>query len=320
MITADALEDEDLFDFTNIQVDQWRERSLTGLPFVHPRDRTVSDIPPQSLPTLLYLRANQIRGLMIRSYFLSDSSLASKDRVAQSGVELACDAIDILSDLDATTDIYRKQRPFFQHFLASSVALLLFITNESKEHFANPMGEQFLPVNMSKSISRAFNLAAAYSDVSSASYRLWKRMVGALSRLDNLCLKQSSHQTQSIMPNEPQNYSWARKILLGKNLDEHISQHVDKARHHSGMMRSNSSNVADHSDSLGFLDSAPLYGLMDNISSPGQFMDSETVFGLDNISSPGQGADMRINDIQRLGMSMDDQAWRELNALFTQEL
>lgn len=304
MITTDALEDEDLFDFTNIQVDQWRERSLTGLLFVHPKDRAaVSDVLPQSLPTLLYLRANQIRGLMIRSYFLSGSSLASKERVARSGVELACDTIDLLSDLDATTEIYRKQHPFFQHFLASSVALLfLIVARQSKEHSASPIAERFLPVDWSKSISRAFNLAAAYSDASSASRRLWKRMVDTLSKLDIQCFRQSPHQAQSFMSNDPQNNFRVCKSPLGSFLNEHISQYVDKTPRHTAMMRSNSSNVTDHSDSFGFLDNETVYNMMDHIS------------------SPGHGVDVRMDDIERLELSMDNQTWRELDAFFTQDL
>jgi hypothetical protein len=140
------------------------------------------------MPTLLYLRANQLRGLTIRSCFLSGSSIAGSPQIAQSGMEFACDTIDILTDLDATTDLYAKQHPFFQHFLASAVALLLLvIASESKRNtLTKTTSNLSSSVNLNESISRAFSLTASYFNVSAPSRRLLKRMISMAEPLSKL--------------------------------------------------------------------------------------------------------------------------------------
>lgn len=190
MQTVGACEDEELFDTASYQIEQWRKRSLAQLNFVHPKNRTTSapESLPQSMSTLLYLRANQLRGLIIRSCFLSGSSIASSPLVAQSGMELACDTIDVLTDLDATTDLYAKQHPFFQHFLASAVALfLLVIASESKRSTLTKTKSDLSPsVNLNDSFSRAFSLTASYFNVSAPSRRLLKRMISMAEPLSKL--------------------------------------------------------------------------------------------------------------------------------------
>lgn len=188
MQTVGACEDEELFDTANYQIEQWRKRSLAELNFMHPKNRTTSapESLPQSMSTLLYLRANQLRGLTIRSCFLSGSSIAGSPQIAQSGMEFACDTIDVLTDLDATTDLYAKQHPFFQHFLASAVALLLLvIASESKRNtFTKTKSE--LSVDLNDSFSRAFSLTASYFNVSAPSRRLLKRMISMAEPLSKL--------------------------------------------------------------------------------------------------------------------------------------
>lgn len=187
MQTAGASEDEELFDSTNYQIEQWRKRSLAELNFVHPKNRSAESLP-QSMPTLLYLRANQLRGLTIRSCFLSGSSIAGSPQIAQSGMEFACDTIDVLTDLDATTDLYAKQHPFFQHFLASAVGLLLLvIASESKRNtLAKTASDLSSSVNLNEGISRAFDLTASYFNVSAPSRRLLKRMMSMAEPLSKL--------------------------------------------------------------------------------------------------------------------------------------
>ncbi|KAF3407017.1 hypothetical protein DPV78_000413 [Talaromyces pinophilus] len=193
MQTVGPCEDEELFDTANYQIEQWRKRSLAELNFVHPKNRTTSapENFPQSMSTLLYLRANQLRGLTIRSCFLSGSSIAGSPQIAQSGMELACDTIDILTDLDATTDLYAKQHPFFQHFLASAVALLLLVVaSEWKRNTLTKTKSQLSSsVNLNESFARAFSLTTSYFNVSAPSRRLLKRMISMaepLSKLDIL--------------------------------------------------------------------------------------------------------------------------------------
>ncbi|KAH8880204.1 hypothetical protein GQ53DRAFT_737400 [Thozetella sp. PMI_491] len=207
MVISDAREDEDTFEWSNFQIEQWRKKSLTGLSFVHPFDRgaAAGDVPPQTLPTLLYLRASQLRGLMMRSYLLSSSTLAKEEKFIRAGLEIACDIIDVLFDLDATTDIYRIHHETFQHFLASSVALLfLLIANESKKHpNSTILNDAGVLSTTSTSVRRAFGLATVYASATSASCRLWKRMTSIAKLLPDsvtMCRGKSTSEISALIP------------------------------------------------------------------------------------------------------------------------
>jgi hypothetical protein len=131
------------------------------------------------MTTLLYLRANAMQGLLLRSYFISNSpSPASRKRI-KAGLEYVSDTIWVLSTLDETTDIYRKQHPFFQHFLTSSCAVLFLIVAYAEQNHA-ALSSDF-PDDFSETVRRglhrALRLAAAYSNSSRASRRLWKRLL-----------------------------------------------------------------------------------------------------------------------------------------------
>lgn len=305
LLTADAMEDENLFDVTNFQIDQWKERFLAGLSFVHPNDR-VADIRPQSLPTLLYLRANLLRGLVVTSYFLSCSRLAGEKQMAQSGVEIARDTIAILSDLDATTDIYHKQHPFFQHFLASSVALLfLVIMHESgaKEYCEISIGEKFNLTNLSESISRAFRLAELYSETSSASERLWKRMKNMGETLSKLGISYTGDYSKldgKSRLKKLENDHPRCKLLAQAFSPGPSNGTTDEARYDNSTVRPCSLNM---NDQIGALDDSHTEGF----------------FGLaDETLSADCGTDAYLVDITGFESDIDNQTWWDLSAIFSQ--
>ena len=223
-VTFDAPEAEKLLNHSQIQIEQWRNRSLSGLNFVHPVRRVSdgSDASPQSLPTLLYLRANQLRCVIIRSYLLNCTSVASKQQVTRAAVGLSCDTIDVLTDLNAKSSIYRKQHPIFQHFLASATSLLLLVLgNEFKwrrtsSAFLTDPVPQF---DWKQSITRAFGLSSAYSSSSSASRRLWNRLVMMPEPLDKLgimCFPQSTHEGGCI-PSQQRDFVERNSLVVAGN-------------------------------------------------------------------------------------------------------
>lgn len=307
LLTADALEDEDLFDVTNIQIEQWKERYLTGLSFVHPKGR-LANSRPQSLPTLLYLRANLLRGLVVTSYFLSCSRLIGKKQMAQSGAEVACDTITVLWDLHKTTDIYHKQHPFFQHFLASSVALLFLVMmheSDSEENSTTSIGERFDLKYLSTSISQAFNLAEAYSDASSASERLWNRMRSMGERLSRLGIYYTSDHSKpdrghflKQLENDPPK----RKLPLQVCSARPVSRITDISLFDNPTVRPCSLNILNSNGTLDYLTSDPMFGLGED--SP----------------STDCGTDAYLHDIPTLEPDMDNQTWRELGAIFSHGL
>ncbi|KAL6790922.1 hypothetical protein J3E68DRAFT_81718 [Trichoderma sp. SZMC 28012] len=307
LLTADALEDEDLFDVINIQIDQWKERYLTGLTFVHPNDR-LGNSHPQSLPTLLYLRANQLRGLVVTSYFLSCSRLIGKKQMAQSGAETACDTITVLWDLHKTTDIYHKQHPFFQHFLASSVALLFLVLmhgSDSEEDFNTTIGERFDVKSLSINISCAFNLAEAYSRSSSASERLWNRMRSMRERLSRLGIHYTSdHSKPNEMPflKQLSNDPPKRKSRLYTSSAGQANRITDISLFDNPTVRPCSLNILNSNGGLDYLTSDPVFGLGEDIP------------------PTDCGTDAYLHDILALEPDVDNQTWRELGAIFSHGL
>lgn len=307
LLTADALEDEDLFDVTNIQIDQWKERWLTGLSFVHPNDR-LANSRPQSLPTLLYLRANLLRGLVATSYFLSCSPLIGKKQMAQSGADVACDTITVLWDLHKTTDIYHKQHPFFQHFLASSVALLFLVImheSDSEESSITSLGERFDLKELSTSIFQAFDLAEAYSRASSASGRLWNRMRSMRERLSRLGIYYTiDHTKQDEMHSFKQldNNLPKRKLPLQVCPAGQANRITDVTLFDNPTVQPCSLNILNPNGALDYLTSDPMFRLPEDIP------------------SADCGTDAYLHDIPALESDMDNQTWRELGAIFSHGL
>ncbi|KAK3192157.1 hypothetical protein K4F52_001786 [Lecanicillium sp. MT-2017a] len=121
--------DEAKIEIIDFQVMQWRKRAMESHNYVHP-DKWEA-LSPQNLPpawmTILYLRANAVRTILIRAFFLSEvDGHVAAEKVAL-GLDLISESLNILSILDRKTDAYKLLHPVFQHFVASSCALLLLI-------------------------------------------------------------------------------------------------------------------------------------------------------------------------------------------------
>jgi len=77
-VTAGNTYDEYEVDLFNTHVELWRRKTLEGLPFVHPEKHESSWAmnPPSSISVLLYLRANQLRELVLRPFFWPTSPVS----------------------------------------------------------------------------------------------------------------------------------------------------------------------------------------------------------------------------------------------------
>lgn len=182
--TGGTYEDDDAFEVTNFQIEQWRKRSLEKQNFTHPSTWQAS--PPANMPSwtiILYLRANAVRGILLRPFFLSSSlNTESSKRSIGPGLDIVSDTVNILSTLDRSTDIYRKQHPFLQHFLVSACALLFLIIAfaDQKCGASSSSGDSFPAESwdaVGRNFMKAFALASAYSDSSRMSRKLFDRLV-----------------------------------------------------------------------------------------------------------------------------------------------
>ncbi|KAH8752786.1 hypothetical protein F5883DRAFT_471112 [Diaporthe sp. PMI_573] len=184
--TGGTYEDDDAFETTNFQIEQWRKRSLEKQNFSHPG--TWHAGPPANMPlwtVILYLRANAVRCILLRPFLLhSSNNTESSKRSIEPGLDTISDTINVLSILDRSTDVYRKQHPFLQHFLASSCAFLFLVIAYAEQNRGNVSGDSRDAVG--RNFRKALALASAYSDSSRASRKLYDRLVMIKEPLFNL--------------------------------------------------------------------------------------------------------------------------------------
>ncbi|KAJ5099523.1 hypothetical protein N7532_006524 [Penicillium argentinense] len=190
-VDAQVYEDEQ-FQFLNYQIDRWQLTVLDGFITNPAAGHNMTSDPFDSVSTLLYLRANQLRILLLRPLFFAESPVKPDRTKISASLQLAIRTISVIYHLNSTTDIYRKQHPFFSHFLISATSLiLLIITYRGGPDLSTIEPSVFNPQDICKSLQRAIELITEYSGISNYSQQLHRRLlsiVGLLARLDILSL------------------------------------------------------------------------------------------------------------------------------------
>ncbi|OBS28350.1 hypothetical protein FPOA_02289 [Fusarium poae] len=163
----------DLFDFLT---QKWMHSIPHNLQLVFPR---LSQAPQQQsrtlqrLRTLLYLRGNHIRSLVLRHHVMSTANLRADLQGAQLVVSLAQDTIQVLLHLNETSDIYARQKPTFNYFLTAALASILLAVCNAPDVFANRCRQDFRD---------AVKLLENISQQGQVSRRLWKSIRGIINR------------------------------------------------------------------------------------------------------------------------------------------
>ncbi|KAI3573250.1 hypothetical protein IWW34DRAFT_823934 [Fusarium oxysporum f. sp. albedinis] len=171
-------QDDDAVELMVFQIQQWQKKFVG--------DRELSDMKtwlaqpsfmPPSWVLLLIFRAVSIRSLLFRPYFFPGSRVERSKQHISPATELLSHSIEALSKLDSTTGIYRKQRPYYQHILASICSLVFLLTGYVEDH--RPALCSHLPPDFDYKIrcclQTASNLTGKYASISAAAHRLWKR-------------------------------------------------------------------------------------------------------------------------------------------------
>jgi hypothetical protein len=142
-------------EFHEYQLDQWERSIPEELQFSH---ADYTDAKTTFLRTVLRLRANQLRILMIRPLLYSSPSSASQLEKCLTAMEVASDTIQIIADLHAWSDMYRRQQALFNHFLVSALGLLyvLIIRDTVKEPLSSTTGDRLPPDALAKAYTRLF--------------------------------------------------------------------------------------------------------------------------------------------------------------------
>jgi hypothetical protein len=178
--TAGPSYENDAFEVMNFQIDHWKKRAVGKHNLGRlgaSQSASLARIPSWAI--LLNLRANAAHAMLMRPFFLAKAPSAAAKRNIQPALDLVSDTVSILSSLDESTDIYRKQHPYYNHILASSCALLLLVIaymGQNRASLSSDLSDNFVE-SVGKSFKKALGLANAYKTSSRASYRLWNRLI-----------------------------------------------------------------------------------------------------------------------------------------------
>lgn len=180
VVNGGKYDDDDQFEIMNFQIEQWRKKTVGGYNFQHIYldQSSPSNFPP-AWAIFLHLRANSVRALLLRPFFLSSTFATSSNRNIRPGLDLITETIDMIYILDRKTDIYRTHHPCFQHILATCCALMFLIITYVEQNHSRLSGILFddYPRSIDRNLKKAYALANAYSKSSKASKRLWKRLM-----------------------------------------------------------------------------------------------------------------------------------------------
>ncbi|CVK87760.1 uncharacterized protein FMAN_05373 [Fusarium mangiferae] len=220
---------KDKVDFFDFLTQKWVHSIPEDLQLVYPRLSQAPRHQPrvlQRLRTLLYLRGNYIRNLVLRHHVMSAENLRSDMQGAQLVVSLAQDTIQVLVNLNETSDIYARQKATFNYFLTGALATILLAVCHGPDVFADRCRQSFQDaVRLLKNISQHGQLGR----------RLWRSLKGTIHRALSLespitptgntalaeILQQETpevRQQQTLVPT-----SWPRNVLGNNFMEENMA-------------------------------------------------------------------------------------------------
>ncbi|RKL02446.1 hypothetical protein BFJ68_g12003 [Fusarium oxysporum] len=220
---------KDKVDFFDFLTQKWIHSIPDDLQLVYPRLSQAPRHQPrvlQRLRTLLYLRGNYIRNLVLRHHVMSAENLRSDMQGAQLVVSLAQDTIQVLVNLNETSDIYARQKATFNYFLTGALATILLAVCHGPDVFADRCRQSFQDaVRLLKNISQHGQLGR----------RLWRSLKGTIHRALSLespitptgntalaeILQQETpevRQQQTLVPT-----NWPRNSVGNNFMDENMA-------------------------------------------------------------------------------------------------
>ncbi|RGP61378.1 activator of stress 1 [Fusarium longipes] len=177
---GEGYNDESSFELMTFQIEQWRKKAVGeySIAQCHTWQTDPSTRPP-TWAILLNLRAESVRSQLLKPFFFSELDIEITKKHVRSATERVYDIINVLHTLDATTDIYRKQHPCYQHILActSGLAFLLMAFIKQNRSTMIPSLTPDLVESLGGSFSMAVSLTTKYTNRSRSARRLAKRLI-----------------------------------------------------------------------------------------------------------------------------------------------
>lgn len=151
-------------EYLDLQVVRWQQSLPEGLNYTRAEQEN-ADRANSRLRVLLYLRANQTRIIIGREVLLSTTAIMENIDYANCVVGVAKDTIQVLSDLNQTTETYRKQQGLYNYFLVSALAALFLAVAHAPAQYSSSCRDEFY---------LALDLVRCLSANSFVGKRLWK--------------------------------------------------------------------------------------------------------------------------------------------------
>ncbi|KAI3110786.1 transcriptional regulator family: Fungal Specific TF [Penicillium roqueforti] len=123
---------EETFDFLSYKVKSWQESLPKALQSSQDELGSVESIPFEDrkaylIRSILFLRANQIRILVLRPLLYSYQTAKANPGHADTLVQLATNTINKVLEMDRQSNLYRTQIPILNHFLSSALCSLFLV-------------------------------------------------------------------------------------------------------------------------------------------------------------------------------------------------
>ncbi|KAK4063629.1 hypothetical protein Trihar35433_8337 [Trichoderma harzianum] len=204
--------DDEAFDRLDDEVNRWPKTFCFDLQPQNLEARLLQfvsgEVPdkvrgPLIASTILYLRANQIRILVMRPILFSLRSILNHSHRVAGLIEIAQDTIHKLVQLDRCSDLYRKHQVILNHFLSSATSVFFLALAQrgrlEKQGIDHTASTSLSLTSLRETLFMAFDLIRSYSSMSPASQRLWDSFSVPRSLLITygLLKRPSSHDDES---------------------------------------------------------------------------------------------------------------------------
>jgi len=158
--------DKDSINYYDYKILHWYQAVPPALQYRR-TERTIT--PPNRgfhrLQVALYLRLNQMRILIYRPVLYTATSIMENLDFARTVVNVAKDTIQVLTQINQETDLYRSQQMMFNYFLISALAVLFLAVAHTPAEFSADCRDEFYA---------SLQLVRGLSASSFVSKRLWK--------------------------------------------------------------------------------------------------------------------------------------------------
>ncbi|KAF5675128.1 hypothetical protein FCIRC_7601 [Fusarium circinatum] len=177
---GEGYNDENSFELMSFQIEQWRKKAVGDYTVANCQTwHTDPSSRPPTWTILLNLRAESVRSQLLKPFFFSELDIEITKNHVRPATDRVYDIIHVLHTLDATTDIYRKQHPYYQHILACTAGLAFLLIAFIKQNRATmlPSLTPDLIESLGGSFSMCVTLTTKYTHRSRSARRLAKRLI-----------------------------------------------------------------------------------------------------------------------------------------------